>query len=210
VVSFNRAEGKTNPDGKKSFIVHEATILETNFGAPPRISTARRGEYRPQQFLFQEVVVHAYHPDGSADYDLTAKTEELFVSLEKTRGYGSIGDEQLENLSSDELLANAHQLRQQRNPSRAVVYEIARWRKLGMPLMCLPLALFAVPLAVRFARQGTFAALMLALVIVFLAVLALTGAEVIALKRWLAPLPAALLPAALFTGAAVFFLRKLE
>ena len=110
--------------------------------------------------------------------------------------------------SSDELMRRANEQRGQRQV--AVKYEVARWRKLGLPLMCLPLALFAVPLAIRFARAGTFAALMLSLVIVFLAVLTLTGAEIVALGGWLAPLPAALLPAALFTLGALWFLRKLE
>jgi lipopolysaccharide export LptBFGC system permease protein LptF len=210
VFSIAGAKSKRAKDGQKIFTFKDAMILERTAGAPPRISTAARGQYQAQGFTFDNVVVHAFRPDGSADYDLTARTEELSVSLEKLKGYGFVGDEQLENLSSEELMRSALQLRTQRNPSRAVVYEVARWRKLGLPLMCLPLALFAVPLALRFARAGTFAALMLALVIVFLAVLALTGAEVIALNRWVPPLPAALLPVALFTVAALAFLRRLE
>ena len=206
VFSFTRAEGKKAPDGTKIFVVHDATILERNDKAPPRISTAARGEYRAQAFAFDNVVVHAYRLDGTADYDLTAQREEISISLDKMN-YGSVSNEQLENLSSDALMTLA---RTERDPKRAVVYQVKRWSKLGLPLMCVPLALFAVPLAIRFARAGTFAALMLALVIVFLAVLALTGAEVVALNRWLPPLPAALLPAALFTLAALAFLRRLE
>ncbi len=207
VFSFARAEGKKAPDGQKTFVVYDATVLERTTGAPPRISNAARGEYRAQQFTFNDVVVHAFHPNGTADYNLTARTEEISVILEKQKGYGFVGDDQLENLPSEELLKRA---REERDPKRAVVYEVKRWGKLGLPLMCLPLALFAVPLAIRFARAGTFAALMLALVIVFLAILALTGAEVIALNRWVPPLPAALLPATLFTVGALTFLRKLE
>lgn len=207
VFSFSRAEGKKAANGQKTFVVHDVTILERSSGVPPRISTAARGEYRSQQFSFRNVVVHAYRPDGTADYNLTAGTEEISVSLEKLKGYGFVGDDQLENLPSGELMRLA---RQERDPKRAVKYEVKRWGKLGLPLMCLPLALFAVPLAIRFARAGTFAALMLALIIVFLAVLALTGAEVMALNRWLPPLVATLLPAAVFTTGALIFLRRLE
>ena len=210
IFSFARAEGKKDKTGTKVFTVYDATILEHNPGAPPRISTATRGEYRPQQFLFFDAAVHSFRPDGSADYDLTARTEEISVSLDRIIGSGLIGDEQLENLSSKELMASARQQHQLHNEDRAVVYEVSRWRKLGLPLMCLPLALFAVPLAIRFARAGTFAALMLALVIVFLAVLALTAAEAAALNRLLPPLGAALVPAGLFTVAALAFLRRLE
>lgn len=207
VFSFARAEGKREPSGQKSFVVYDATILERNGPLPPRITTAARGTYRPQQFTFDQVVVHAYKDDRSADYDLTAQTEEISVSLDRITGYGMPSDEQLENLSSTQLMQRA---KTEPDPKSAVKYEVARWRKLGLPLMCLPLALFAVPLAIRFARAGTFAALMLALVIVFLAVLALTGAEVAALNRWLPPLLAALSPAVLFTSVALLFLRKLE
>ncbi|MBB6052328.1 LptF/LptG family permease [Armatimonas rosea] len=207
VFSFARAEGKRDNSGRKTFVVYDATILERGSGAPPRITTAARGSYRQQQFNFDNVAVHAYKPDRSVDYELTARSEEISVSLEKINGYGMPSDEQLENLSSAKLMERA---RTERDPRRAVVYAVARWRKLGLPLMCLPLALFAVPLAIRFARAGTFAALMLALVIVFLAVLALTGAEVVALNRWLPPFVAAIAPAVLFTVAALWFLRKLE
>ncbi len=203
---------KKDKTGAKIFTVADVKILERNSGAPPRISTATRGEYRPQyqQFQFFDAAVHAFRPDGTADYDLTARTEEISVSLDRINGSGMIGDEQLENLSSTELMASARQQHQTRNENRAVVYEVSRWRKLGLPLMCLPLALFAVPLAIRFARAGTFAALMLALVIVFLAVLALTAAEAAALNRLMPPLGAALVPAGLFTVAALAFLRRLE
>lgn len=208
VFSFARAEGKRDPKtGNKTFHVYDATILERNQDAPPRISTAAQGTYRPQQFTFEKVAVHAFHPDGTPDYELTAQTEEISVNLEKVNSFSNVGDEQLVNLSSAVLLERA---RSERTPGRAVVYAMARWRKIGLPLMCLPMALFAVPLAIRFARAGTFAALLLALMMVFLSVLALTGAEVAALNGWLPPLLAALLPALLFTGAALVFLRRLE
>lgn len=209
VFSFAHGGSKREASGQKTFVVEDATILERNGTLPPRITTATRGTYRPQlqQFTFDQVVVHAYKENRSADYDLTAQTEEISVSLDRITGYGMPSDEQLENLSSAQLMQRA---KTERDPKSAVKYEVARWRKLGLPLMCLPLALFAVPLAIRFARAGTFAALMLALVIVFLAVLALTGAEVAALNRWLPPLLAALSPAVLFTCVALLFLRKLE
>ena len=62
VFSFNRAEGKKDKTGAKIFTVYDATILERTPSAPPRISTAARGQYRPQQFTFDNVIVHSYRP----------------------------------------------------------------------------------------------------------------------------------------------------
>ncbi|WP_309715665.1 LptF/LptG family permease [Armatimonas sp.] len=210
IFSFASAKSKRDKQGQKAFIVTDATIVERNPGMPakpPRISTATRGEYKAQGFTFYNAAVHAFLPNGSADYDLIAAREEISVSMDKTNGNFRVTDEQLENLPSSELMNRA---RQERDPKRAVIYQVKRWGKLALPLMCLPLALFAVPLAIRFARAGTFAALMLALIIVFLAIVALTLSEAAALNQLLPPLAGALAPAVLFTLAALTFLRKIE
>lgn len=211
VFSFAKAEGK-RVNGQKSFRVYDTIILEQPDGTSslPRISTAAVGDYQQGRFTFRDVAVHAFRPDGTTDYDLQAEREEVFVQLESMKGGLAIGDAFLENLSSAELMATAQQLRLSKSDDRAVLYEVARWRKLGLPALCLPLTLFAVPLSVRFGRTGTFAALLLSLIIVFLAVMALTATELAAHRGLLPPLAAALLPAALFTAAAFALLRRLE
>lgn len=211
VFSFAKAEGH-RLKGEKSFRVYNTVILEQPGGPTetPRVSTAAVGDYHQGRFTFDNVAVHAFHTDGTSDYDLQAQQEEVFVQLESMKGGLAIGDAFLENLASDELMANAKTLRLSKSDDRAVIYEVARWRKVGLPALCLPLALFAVPLSVRFGRTGTFAALLLSLVIVFLAVMALTGAELAAHRGLIPPLVAALLPAVVFTGAALALLRRLE
>lgn len=211
VFSFSKAEGQRQ-NGAKAFKVYDTTILELSptGNEPPRVSTATTGIYQNGTFTFNQVAVHAYRPDGAPDYDLQARTEEISVQLESMKGYGSVSDELLENLESASLLKIANDLRKGKNQERALVYEVARWRKVGIPALCLPLALFAVPLALRFAKTGPLAALMLSLILVFLGYLGYVSAELTAYRGFLPPPMAALAPSVLLTLLAFGLLWKRE
>lgn len=211
VFSFSKAEGQRQ-NGTKAFKVYDTTILELSLAGnePPRVSTASSGLYRNGVFTFDQVAVHAYRPDGTPDYDLQARTEEISVQLESMKGYGAVSDELLENLDSADLLKTAQALRNVKNNERAVVHEVARWRKIGIPALCLPLAHFAVPLALRFAKTGPLAALMLSLVLVFLGYLGYVSAELTAYRGFVPAPVAALAPSVLLTLVAFGLLWRRE
>jgi lipopolysaccharide export system permease protein len=190
--------------------IDNVTILERpqNRAELPRIGLAEWGEYTKGKFIFYHGSLQELNPDGTTRLTTQFETQEIAISLD--RALGGLSVEQMENLSSAELRLGEAQMTKLGDKKRALEYAIARWYKIGLPALCLPLALFAVPLALRFSKAGSFAGLLLSLVIVFLAVSSLAGAKAVARAGFL-PTPLALvLPAILFLATALLLLRRLE
>lgn len=201
-----------NPKQVGAFTVYDVTVLEraTTEDAPPRVSIARVGEYTPGTFVLRDATLQELSGDGTTRMTLKAKKQTIAVRLDRSSNFFRTPAEQLENLPIVELARNEREMRALKDIRHATDYAVARWYKIGLPLLCFPLALFSVPLSLRFSRAGSFAGLLLSLSVIFLSVLSLAVAQVAARSNLLPAPIALLLPSVVFSIAALVMLRRME
>jgi lipopolysaccharide export LptBFGC system permease protein LptF len=213
VVSFEKAQKSQAHGFRMSDVTLIDKFVEPNAapGSWPRLFTAAHADYTGSIFTLTDVRLFEFEPDGSARYEsATMKSGKLFQNVDFSRASMNLGEEQLINLSFAELTRQMEATKKFGDGRRARECDVNRWFKFGLPAMCLPCALCGAALALRFARGGGFAGVLLSLVVVFLGWGVFTACKFAALAGKLPAAPAAFLSAVLFAGLALWQLRSLE
>jgi len=195
--------------GAREFTMDDVTVFDRG-GRPAgrlRVVQAEQGRYRAGMWTLSNVVVHEFAPDGMAVWDAQAKTMEMPLAADFGRGFMNMAGEQLQNLSMDELGALAQSTT---DPGRRREIETARWFKFALPVLCIPIALLAVPMAHRFGRSGGFAAVLGALVLALLGQVALVVLQSASISGSLPPAVATFLPGVVFGSVGMAWLRRCE
>lgn len=213
VVSFEQAQKSE----ERGFRVSDVTLIDKSLepGSPPgswpRVFTARHADYGGSVWTLTDIRLFEFEPDGRARYEsATMKSGRLFQYVDFGQASMNLGEENLMHLSFADLTHQMEAAQKFKDNRRTTDYDVNRWFKFGLPAMCLPCALCGAVLAVRFARGGGFAGVLLSLVVVFLGWAVFAAAKFAALSNKLPAAPAAFLPAILFLGLALWQLRRLE
>lgn len=195
--------------GPRAFAMEDVTVLDRGARGSQnvRVTRARGGEYRAGVWTLREVAVHEFDARGRTLWDARARTLEMPLTADFGRGFLSFGGEQLQNLSFVELSA---QRARSADPRRRLELDTARWFKFAIPALCAPLALLAVPLALRFGRSGGFAGVLSALTLALAGQLLLFGLQGAVYGGRLPAPVGAFLPAVLFAGVGLILLRRRE
>ena len=91
---------------------------------------------------------------------------------------------------------------------KALEYETGRWFKLALSGMCFVFALCAPPLCVRFSKAGSFAGVLLSVIIVFVGWNTVLLMKSVALSGWVPPVACAFSTHALFILVALVLLAR--
>jgi len=115
----------------------------------------------PNQWILKNVRQHTYHDDGSQ------MSEALIDSFKINVGQkiSTYWDDQKQpfSMTSDELSRKITDLSSAAfDQSKLKEWRVDYYRRFALPFACFVMALLAAPLALRFAKQGSFAGLVLA------------------------------------------------
>jgi lipopolysaccharide export system permease protein len=213
VVSF---EGEQKSESR-GFQILDVTLFDKTIepGAPPgtwpRVFLAESADYAGSVFTLNGLTLFEFEPDGRARYEsATMRTGELLQYVDFRQSAMGLSEEQLGNLGFSELTRQLESAQKFKDKRRMLECDTNRWFKFGLPAMCLPCALCGAALALRFSRGGSFAGILLSLVVVFLGWGVFTACKFAALSGILPALPAAFLSPLLFLGLALWQLRTQE
>jgi len=196
-------------EGARRFGMRDVTVIDRadRSGKSVRVIQAPEGRYANGVWTLSTVAVHEFAGGGTSVWDARAVHLEMPLAADFARGFLSGGQDQPQNLSFREL----SRLRlNSTDPLRRRELDVARWFKFAVPALCLPLALLAVPLALRFGRGGGFAGVLCALATTLAGQLLLFAAQGAALAGRLPATLAAFLPAAAFLVLAAVWLGRRE
>jgi len=133
-------------------------------GDYPQVILARRSHYSEGIWFLQEVIQHQWHPNGvlmreMRDNEVTLNLEQIVQ--EAWAAPKSAAERNLRELKElIDTYENAH--------VPVTDMQIEWHQKWSLPASCLVLVLLAVPLNIRFAHAGSYAGLLLTVVLVFL------------------------------------------
>lgn len=199
------------------FRVSDVTLIDKTLdpGAPPgswpRVLTADHADYASNLWTLSDVRLYEFEPSGEARFESAKIAKgELEQRVDFRRAAMGLSEEGLVFLSFSELTRMSRDALKFHDYERARQCEVNRWFKFGLPAMCLPCALFGASLALRFARGGSFAGILLSLVVVFLGYGLFTAMKFAARDERFPAALAAFVPAVVFLVAALIDLRRQE
>ncbi|WP_394792998.1 LptF/LptG family permease [Armatimonas sp.] len=111
-------------------------------------------------------------------------------------------------LSFADLTKAAEIARRKGDRRKALEYETGRWFKLALSGMCFVFALCAPPLCVRFSKAGSFAGVLLSVIIVFVGWNTVLLMKSVALSGWVPPVACAFSTHVLFILVALVLLAR--
>jgi lipopolysaccharide export system permease protein len=174
------------------------------------IVTAPTAEYEAGRWRLDGAWVHRYHPDGLLLAEESVPLLTLTLPVDFHPSSLRLSGDALTNLSFGDLTRDAAEAARRGERRRALELEVNRWFKLSLPAMCLPFALIAPPLVLRFSRAGSFVGVLLSILVVFVGWNTLLLMKYLALGGFwfLPPLVAAWSTDLLFVLAALGLLRS--
>jgi lipopolysaccharide export LptBFGC system permease protein LptF len=145
-------------------------IMETpaNPGMPFQIITADSADYEYGIWQMQQVIYHSFSLNGITQAERRGATGQLRLTVDFSNLYRR-PDSAQEEYTFPELIQRAREAARLGNRQDAIAYEVDAWTKLALPAMAFVFTLFATPLALRFARTGSFSGVMLSIGTVFVA-----------------------------------------
>jgi lipopolysaccharide export LptBFGC system permease protein LptF len=193
------------------FRAGDVTVVDRGVepGELPRLTRAKTADYGSGRWLLRDVAVHEFAPDGTTRFDARARSGTLALTIDAAQGGFGLPGGQQTNLSFAELSTRAGDAARRNDPGLRE-WETARWFKLALPLLCLPLALLCAPLALRFSKAGSFAGVLLSIIVVFVGANLLFSLQYLAQRGTLPALPAAFLPHLILGGTALFLTRRIR
>jgi lipopolysaccharide export LptBFGC system permease protein LptF len=174
------------------------------------VYTAKTADYERGVWYMRDVVLHRYNADGTSLFDSHSDEWKLRLTIDFNSVYQAPTGSESDKISFAELTRQAAEARRQGRWKDAREYEVNRWFKLSLPLMCLVFAVCAPPLSLRFARTGAFTGVLLSIVVVFVAWNTLLLMKAVGLGGWLPPAVAAWSTNVLFTLLGLWLLRTQE
>lgn len=201
---------KGNPN---ALLVHGVMIYEdpTDPKGYPILITADSAIYDHDVWTLENASIQKLDDHGLVSADLSAKqaTLNLQAPMPVLPGNQSTDMAGMPDAYSMSQLASQIQLLTKTGQD-ATTLEVAYQFKMALPFLCLAFALCAPPLALRFARAGSFIGIFLSIVMVFVAWNTLLLTKALGLSGHLSPFLAAWSPDLLFAALGLYFLWRME
>jgi lipopolysaccharide export system permease protein len=201
---------KGNPN---ALLVHGVMIYEipTSPNGFPTLITAESAIYDHQVWTLYHPAIHKLDSHGLVTGEATAAQGTLNLQaplpiLPNDQNTDMAGMPDAYNMGD---LAKQIQLLSKTGQD-ATTLEVAYQFKMALPFLCFAFALCAPPLALRFARAGSFIGIFLSIVMVFVAWNTLLLTKSLGLSGHLSPFLAAWAPDLLFAALGIFFLWRME
>ena len=185
--------------------LRDVQVWEMPVSGYARTILAPRAVYDDGIWRFYDAYVHIYGKDGFA-IDARAAGEitiNLRVALEEL-----LSPPTPEETNAAELRRQAQELEKAGMPATRLW--VGYYFKYSIPFACAVFALCSAPLALTFARAGSFMGVLLAIILVFLFWNTLLLARLLGNQGFLPPAVAAWAPNVLFAAGGLFILWRLE
>ena len=190
--------------------VTRLVIVETQAtGVPAQITTANTADYENGTWQLAGVVVHHYNAQGIMQSETKQAATTLALPVDFSNLYRRADSAQVE-FNFPELMARAKDAARFGNKQDATAYEVDAWTKLALPAMAFVFTLFATPLALMFARTGSFSGVMLSIGTVFVAWNTLLLMQYVGYGNYLPPAIAAWSTDVLFGIPGLFLLFRAD
>jgi lipopolysaccharide export LptBFGC system permease protein LptF len=143
-----------------------ATFAVTPF---PTVYIAKSAKENPKvanQWILRDVMIHFYDDKGA----LRLETHEDKITINLGRAISTYWAEDKEpfSMTSDELQQRINDLSAAAfDQTKVNIMRVDYYRRFSLPFACFVMALLAAPLALRFAKHGSFAGLVLAFALAF-------------------------------------------
>jgi lipopolysaccharide export system permease protein len=129
-------------------------------------TTARENPKVPNEWILENVVQHLYNPDGSQLSEALIDRVKINVGQQLSTYWAE--QKQPFSMTSGELSQKINDLSTSAfDQNKLQEWRVDYHRRFALPFACFVMALLAAPLALRFARQGSFAGLVLAFALGF-------------------------------------------
>ncbi len=202
-----------NPKDPEVLTAHGITIFKsaTGFNNYPAIITADSATYNHGLWQLKDAVLHTLDIHGFTSLEGRAKGGTLDIRIplpnvdpQQSAGLAGTSD----NLSMADLGQQIALLN--RTGQDATKLEVDYQFKLALPALCLAFAFCAPPLAMKFARSGSYIGIFLSIVMVFVAWNTLLLSKALGVSGHLPPVAAAWAPDILFMVVGLILLARAE
>ena len=194
-------------------VARGVTIIKNAFGPRdfPVIITAERATYDHGIWSLNNALIHMLDSQGYTTAEVRSASGTLnfripMPDIDPDQSVGFAGTSDNYNMADLRrqiaLLINTGQ--------NATKLEVDYQFKMALPFLCLAFAICAPPLALRFARAGSFMGIFLSIVMVFVAWNTLLLTKAFGASGHLDPFLAAWAPDILFAGIGIYLLRRAE
>lgn len=130
-------------------------------------ATARQNPANQSQWILENGYIHNYNAQGQQFFEAPFKTTTINVEQQISTLFGEQKD--LGSMSGNELMQKFEALKQTGSDAGQLNRtELEYWHHFSLPGACFVMALCAAPLALRYARHGSFAGLVAAFGLAFL------------------------------------------
>jgi lipopolysaccharide export LptBFGC system permease protein LptF len=129
--------------------------------------TAKENPKKKGEWILTNVITHAYNADGTQLNESRADTYRINVEQDLTTYFGE--QKQAFQMTGDELTSKIADLKNAAfDAGQLNALQVDYWRRFSLPGACFVMALCAAPLALKYARHGSFAGLVAAFLLAFL------------------------------------------
>lgn len=185
------------------------TFTPTTFPIVRIAKEARENPKAPNQWILTGVVQHIYNPDGSQLSEARIDSATIDVG-QQLSNYWQTQKEPFA-MTGGELSQKIQDLKSSSfDQNKLREWTVDYYRRFSLPLGCFVMALLAAPLALRFARQGSFAGLVLAFSLGFFWQGFDGWFRALGLAGYIHPLVAAWSTDVIFAFAGILLLRKIR
>lgn len=185
-------------------------LIEQRQDGTVQVLLAPTGEYNSTtgRWLLQNVVEHQYDAHGKRLREVKFPSKELILKVDLSREFRFWDLNQQARYSFQELSQAAKEARLRGDTKKALELETGRWFKLALSTMCLVFSLCAPPLVLRFSKAGSFAGVLLSVILVFVGWNTVLLMKSIALSGWVPPVVCAFATHTLFLIVGLFLLAR--
>jgi len=169
--------------------------------------TAHENPKKKGQWILESGVTHFYSDDGRQQNEMPFKRTYINIEQQLNTFFGE--QKQSVMMTGDELM---EKIKASKNSATDSAYintlRVDYWRRFALPAACFVMALVAAPLALRYAKHGSFAGLVAAFLLAFLWQGFDGWFRALAIAGYLAPFLAAMLTNTMFFVVGAFLLVR--
>jgi lipopolysaccharide export system permease protein len=208
--------GSAAPEDAKhphTLLARDVVIYRSPQGSDqfPWVITAKTATYDNGLWHLHDAMGRTFDNDGFTRHEFKAADESVDMRIplptfspNESVGFAGLAD----NLSMSELAQQIDVLH--KTGGDASTLSVDYQFKMALPFMCFAFALCAPPLALRFARAGSFTGVFLSIVMIFVAWNTIYVGEALGFSGKVTPIIAAWTPDVIFALLGIFMLRKAE
>lgn len=188
----------------------QVCLIETLPNREAHLLLAASADYQSDtgRWTLQRVEEYRYSAKGDLREHRTSPTRILNLKADLSREFRFWDLNQQSRFSYRELTQAAESARKRGDKKKALELETGRWFKLALSSMCVIFALCAPPLVLRFSRAGSFAGVLLSVILVFVAWNTVLLMKSVALSGWVPPVACAFATHALFLLVGLILLAR--